>query len=351
MPIALLGAMSVLATGCANNNTGASTSNSSTTIKRLDGAGSSFVNPMMQEWTSVYQKEKGINVNYQSKGSGAGIAMMSKKLVDFGCSDAPLNEEQLQEAKKNGGEVVHVPLVMGGVVPAYNLSGLSKPIQFSGAVLADIFLGKIKKWNDPALVSLNNDLTLPDLEIAVVHRSDGSGSTYIWVDYLSKVSPDWKKTVGVGTSVNWPCGVGQKGTEGVSAHVQRTPGAIGYVELLYALQNKIPYGAVENAEHEFIQASLQSVTAAANGALTTIPEDLRYSLTNPAGRGAYPISGTVWAVVYIKQPDEKSRALVEFLRWLTHDGQKHVEELHYAKLPPGLVERADKKIERIAAGS
>jgi phosphate ABC transporter phosphate-binding protein len=317
---------------------------------RLNGGGSSFVYPMMSKWASVYDKEKGVKINYQSIGSGGGIQQMTAKTVDFGCTDAPMNEEQLQKARAEGGAVVHVPLVMGGVVPAYNVPGLAQPLHFTGPLLADIFLGKVKKWNDPALVANNPGAALPDKEIVVVHRSEGSGTTYIWADYLAKVSPEWKSKVGVSTSLNWPSGVGQKGNEGVAGHIARSDGSIGYIELIYARQNNIPYGAVRNHEGEFVSASLASVTAAAEGALTHIPDDLRYSITDAPGKGSYPISGTVWAVVYSNQPAGKGQMVVDFLRWVTHEGQEYAEALHYARLPEGLVQRATGKLDQIKVG-
>jgi phosphate transport system substrate-binding protein len=315
---------------------------------RLNGGGSTFVYPMMSKWASEYDKAKGVKVNYQSIGSGGGIQQMTAKTFDFGCSDAPMNAEQLEKAKQTSGEALHIPLVMGAVVPAYNLAGVSEPVQFTGPVLADIFLGKIKRWNDAALKKLNPNATLPDQEIAVVHRSDGSGTTYIWVDYLAKVSPEWKQKVGVGASVNWPTGVGQKGNEGVAGQVKRSAGSIGYIELIYAQQNNIAFGDVVNREGAPVRASLETVTAAAAGALSDIPEDLRYSITNAPGKDSYPISGTVWAVIYKQQPGGKGQRVVDFLRWCTHDGQQYAEELHYARLPTGLVERVEKKLDSVA---
>jgi phosphate transport system substrate-binding protein len=318
-------------------------------VDRLNAGGATFIYPMMSKWASEYDKAKGVKVNYQSIGSGGGIQQMTSKTFDFGCSDAPLNEEQLKKARETGGEAVHIPLVMGAVVPAYNLAEASEPLQFTGPVLADIFLGKIKRWNDAPLKELNPGVNLPDQEIAVVHRSDGSGTTHIWVDYLSKVSPEWKSKVGVGTSVNWPTGVGQKGNEGVAGQVKRSPGSLGYIELIYALQNNIPFGLVRNKEGVPVKASLESVTAAAAAALTEIPDDLRYSLTDAPGKDAYPISGTSWAILYVNQPADKAKAVVDFLRWATHEGQQYTAALHYARLPAGLVERLDKKLDQVRA--
>ena len=229
-------ALPVFAIGCGGGKS----------AKRLNAGGSTFVYPMMSKWASEYEKAKGAQVNYQSIGSGGGIQQMTAKTFDFGCTDSPMNEEQLKKCLDNGSEAVHLPLVMGAVVPVYSLAEVKEPLRFSGPVLADIFLGKIKKWDDQALADLNPGVTLPDKEISVVHRSDGSGTTYIWVDYLAKVSPEWSKKVGVGTSVNWPVGIGQKGNEGIAGQVKRSPGSIGYVELIYAIQTDIPYGVVKN---------------------------------------------------------------------------------------------------------
>jgi phosphate transport system substrate-binding protein len=258
-----------------------------------------------------------------------------------------MNEEQLGKARESGGEVVHIPLVMGAVVPAYNLPEIKAPLNFSGSVLADIFLGKITKWDDAALKALNPGVALPNEDIAVVHRSDGSGTTYVWVDYLSKVNADWKSKVGVGTSVNWPAGEGQKGNEGVAGQVRRTHGSIGYIELIYATQNAIQFGAVQNQSGAMVVPSLESITAAANGSLSNLPDDLRYSITNAAGKDSYPISGTTWAVVYVNQPADKGKKIVDFLHWVLKDGQQYAEGLHYAKLPKGLVARAEQKVDAI----
>ena len=318
--------------------------------KRLNAGGSTFVYPMMSKWTSEYDKAKGVQVNYQSIGSGGGIQQMTAKTFDFGCTDGPMNEEQLKKCREQGSEAVHIPLVMGAVVPAYNLEEAKDALRFSGPVLADIYLGKIKKWNDPALKELNPGAMLPDKDIIVIHRSDGSGTTYIWVDYLAKVSPEWKQKIGVGTSVDWPTGIGQKGNEGVAGQVRRSPDSIGYVELIYALQNNMKYGSVKNKEGAFINASLETVTAAASNSLSNIPDDLRYSITDAPGKESYPISGTVWAVIYEKQPAGKGKAVVDFLRWVTHEGQRYAEALHYSKLPEGLVRRLEKKLDEVQVG-
>ena len=312
---------------------------------RLNIGGASFIYPMMTKWAAEYKKAKGGLINYNSIGSGGGIQQMTVKTLDFGCTDAPMTDAKLEEAKKIGGEVVHIPLAMGAVAIAYKLDGVMKPIRFTGPVLADIYLGKLKKWNDKRLQEIQEQgVVLPDADIVVVHRSDGSGTTHIFTDYLAKVSPEWKKKVGVGTSLQWPAGVGMKGSEGVSGHVGRTAGALCYVELTYALQNKISFGAVKNKEGHFILAGLKSVTAAADGSLASIPDDLRYSITDAPGKDSYPIAGTNWAISYVNPPSGKGPAIREFLTWVTHEGQELCEALDYARLPASLVERVEKKL-------
>jgi phosphate transport system substrate-binding protein len=315
---------------------------------RLTGGGSSFVNPVMLRWAGTYYRSTGGKVDYSSTGSGNGVRQMVDGQNDFGCTDAPMNEQQLQKARSQGGEVLHIPLVMGAVVPAYNLPGVTQPLRFTGPVLADIYLGKVQRWNDPALAALNPGVSLPDQEIVVVRRSDGSGTTYIWSDFLAKVSPAWKEKVGVGTDLSWPVGIGAKGNPGVAGQVAQTPGAIGYIELLYALKSPdIQFGAVRNREGEFIRADLASVTAAA--AEVPIPDDFRYSLTDPPGRNAYPIAGTVWAVCYVRQPPAKARALYKFFRWVTSadDGQEPARKMGYAPLPPNLARRVHEALEKL----
>lgn len=318
---------------------------------RLNAGGSSFVNPMMSKWADEYNKAKKVEVNYQATGSGNGIQQMTAKTLDFGCTDAPMNEEQAAKCKEKGGDPVHIPLVMGAVVATYNLDEVGDAkLKFSGTVLADIYLGKIKKWNDKALADLNPGVKLPDKEIAVVQRSDSSGTTYIWTDFLSKVSPELKEKIGVSASPKWPVGVGQKGNDGVAGQVKRTPGGIGYVELIYALKSKLAFGLVKNKEGEFVEPSLESVTAAADGSLTDIPDDLRYSITDAPGKKSYPISGTVWAVLYGTQPAGRGKAVVDFLRWVTHEGQEMAAPLHYARLTKGLIDKIDKKLDGVTVG-
>lgn len=309
----------------------------------INAAGSTFVYPLMSRWTTEYQRvDPNVRINYQSIGSGGGIRQLIARTVQFAASDAPMTDEQLREA---GAPVVHIPLTMGAVVPTYNLPPLAHPIRFSPDVLAKIFLGQITRWNDPALKADNADLALPDLPIVVVHRSDGSGTTYVFTDYLSKVSPEWQQRVGRSTSVNWPVGLGGRGNEGVTGTVRQTPGAIGYVELTYALQNRLPVGWVRNSAGNFVAPNIDSVTAAAAAAVPTLPADLRYSITNAPGLRSWPISGTVWALVYANMPAGPERhAVVSFLRWALRDGQRFAAPLHYAPLPAELVTLAEAKL-------
>lgn len=308
----------------------------------LNGSGSSFVGPIMSRWSRDYEKAKGIKVNYTPVGSGGGIRQFLEKETDFGCTDAPLTEEQLQKAKAAGGEVLHIPLVLGGVVPAYNLEEVKEPLRFTGPVLADIFLGNIKKWNDPAIKELNSGVDLPSRDILVIHRADASGSTAIFSDFLVKVSKEWKERMGSGTTLRWPVGEGCKGNEEVAAAIHKTAGAIGYVELLYALQKRLQHGRVKNREGNFVQGSLEGVTAAAEQ--IEVPADLRFSLTYAAGKEAYPLSGCTWAILYVNPSSDRGKRLVDFLRWVTHDGQESVTDLYYARLPQRLVERVNEKL-------
>jgi len=303
---------------------------------RINGAGATFPNPIYSKWFAEYGKaHPTVQINYQSLGSGAGIRQMTEQTVDFGATDGPMSDDQLRNAP---GKIMHFPTVLGAVVPVYNIPNVATDLKFSGTVLADIFLGKITKWNDAAIAKLNEGVNLPSTDITVVHRSDSSGTSYIWVDYLSKTSPEFKKRVGVATAVNWPAGVGGKGNEGVAGLVKQTPGSIGYVELIYALQNKISYGTVQNMAGEFSKASVQSVTAAAAAAASQMPPDFRVSITNAPGKGVYPISSFTWILLYENPKDKaKSKALVDFMKWALSDGQKYADELGYAPLPEGVV--------------
>jgi len=303
---------------------------------QINGAGATFPYPIYSKWFSEYNKlHSNIQINYQSVGSGAGVQQVIKQTVFFGATDGPMTEEQQQNAP---GKILHFPTVLGAVVPVYNIPNVTAELKFSGPLLADIFLGKVTKWNDPAIVKLNAGVTLPATDITVAHRADGSGTTYIWVDYLSKVSPEWKTKVGINTSVKWPTGVGGRGNEGVASVVSQTPGAIGYVELIYALQTKTAYGAVQNMAGEFTKASVASVTAAAAAAATQMPADFRVSITNAPGKGVYPISSFTWLLLYENAKDKaQAKTMVDFLKWALADGQKFAPELGYAPLPEAVV--------------
>ncbi len=313
---------------------------------QINGAGATFPYPLYSKWFSEYNKmHPEIEVNYQSIGSGGGIRQLSNQTVFFGATDGPMTAEQMQNA---AGRIVHLPTVLGGVVPVYNIPDVTAELKFTGKLLADIILGKVAKWNDPAITALNPGVKLPANDITVAHRSDGSGTTYIFVDYLSKVSPDFKKTVGVATSVNWPVGVGGKGNEGVAGLVKQTPGSIGYVELIYAIQNKISYGSVQNMDGEFAVASLASVTAAASSASKAMPPDFRVSITNAQGKGVYPISSFTWLLFYESPKDkQRSKIMVDFMKWALTDGQKYCAELGYAPLPQEVVALEMEALKRI----
>ncbi len=311
----------------------------------LNGAGATFPYPIYSKWFSEYHKANpDVQINYQSIGSGGGIRQLLAGTVDFGASDGPMTDEQLKQAKV---PVLHLPTVMGSVVPAYNLAGLSGEIKFTPEALAGIYLGKITKWNDKALASANPGLNLPDKSIIVIHRSDGSGTTYCFTDYLSKISPEWKNGPGKSTSVNWPTGLGAKGNEGVAGMIRQMDGSIGYVELIYALQNKIQFGTVRNAAGIFVKASLDSTTAAA-ASLKTMPDDFRVSITNAPGKDAYPISTFTWLLIPAQFSDHaKGQAVVNFLNWMLENGQSMVQQLNYAPLPQTVAEKVRAKIKTI----
>lgn len=305
---------------------------------QINGAGATFPYPIYSKWFSEYNKlHPNVRINYQSIGSGGGIRQLTERTVFFGATDQPMTDDMIAKAE---GRVLHFPTVLGAVVPVYNLEGIDSPIKFTGSVLVDIFLGKIARWNDPAIAKINPGVRLPAQPITVVHRSDGSGTTFVWVDYLSKISAEWKEKVGASSSVNWPAGVGGKGNEGVAGLVKQTPGSLGYVELVYALQSKIPYGSVQNAAGEFVMPDVPSVTAAAAASLATMPADFRVSITNAPGPGAYPVSSFTWMLLY-EAPREKAQAavMVDFMKWALGDGQQMADDLGYAPLPGGLIER------------
>ena len=318
----------------------------------INGAGATFPYPIYSKWFDEYHKKNGsLQFNYQSVGSGAGIKQVTEGTVDFGATDGPMNDEQLKAfQEKRGGLVLHFPTVLGADVPTYNIPGVNASLNFTPEALAGIFLGKITKWNDPAIAEANKGVNLPskDNDIVVVHRSDGSGTTYIWTDYLSKVSDEWKNKVGKGTSPNWPVGLGGKGNEGVTGLIKQTPNSMGYVELIYAAQNSIPYGAVKNSSGSFVKADLASVSAAAAGTAKDMPADFRVSITNAPGKTAYPISSFTWLLIPQKFQDGAKRdAIKGFLKWMLSDGQGYTEGLSYAKLPKEVVEKEKKAIDTI----
>ncbi|MBV9888942.1 MAG: phosphate ABC transporter substrate-binding protein PstS [Acidobacteria bacterium] len=312
----------------------------------INGAGASFPYPVYSKWFDEYHKAHGnAQINYQSVGSGAGIKQVTEGTVDFGASDGPMNDDQMKAYQdKHGSPILHFPTVLGAAVPTYNIPGVSNTLNFTPEALAGIFLGRVTKWNDPLIASANKGVSLPAKDIVVVHRSDGSGTTYIWTDYLSKVSDDWKNKVGKGTSINWPVGLGGKGSEGVTGLVKQTPNSIAYVELTYAVQNNIAYGTVKNSAGSFVKADLASVSAAAAG-IKDMPADFRVSITNGAGKNAYPISSFTWLLIPSKFSDAaKGTAMKDFLKWALTDGQGLVEALSYAKLPKDVVAKELKAI-------
>ena len=315
----------------------------------LTGAGATFPNPIYTKWFDAYNKKTGVQVNYQSIGSGGGIRQFTEGTVDFGATDGPMNDDQIAAVK---GNVLHVPTVMGAVVLTYNLPDVgSTKLRFDGPTIAGIFMGSITKWNDKAIAKLNPDAKLPKSDIIVVHRSDGSGTSFIFTDFLSKVSSDWKDKVGKATSVNWPVGLGGKGNEGVTQQVKQTEGSIGYVELIYALANDLPYATVKNAAGEFVEASLASVTAAASSAKFEKNTDFRVSITNAPGKDAYPISSFTWLLVHPDMPDAaKAKAIRDFLKWMiTPEAQGMASELKYAPLPKEVVSLIDERLPSLKA--
>jgi len=311
----------------------------------LNGAGATFPYPMYSKWFSEYHKlHPDIEINYQSIGSGGGIRQVLAGTVDFGASDGPMSDAQLAQAKT---KILHVPTVLGAVVPAYNIPGITGEIKFTPDAIAGIFLGKITTWNDSAITSANPGINFPSQPIIVIHRSDGSGTTFIFTDYLSKVSPEWQSQVGKGTSVKWPVGLGGKGNEGVAGMVRQMQGSIGYIELIYAVQNKIPYGIVKNSAGDFVKASLESVTAAA-GSVKSMPADFRVSITNAPGKEAYPISSFTWLLIPAQSKDPaKGKILADFLNWMVDDGQKMTAELTYAPLPANVAAKVKVEIKQV----
>jgi len=314
--------------------------------QNINAAGATFPYPIYSKWFDEYHKlHPNVQINYQSIGSGGGIRQLMDKTVDFGASDGPMTDDQLKQASV---KILHFPTVLGADVPSYNVPGVSAELKFTPEALAGIYLGKVTKWNDPAIAGVNPGVKLPAEDIVVVHRSDGSGTTYIWTDYLSKVSDAWRAKVGKDTSVNWPVGLGGKGNEGVAGLVKQTPNSIGYVELIYAVQNNIPYGSVKNLAGEFVKASLTGVSAAAAGSATSMPDDFRVSITNAPGKAAYPISSFTWLLIPAQIQDAaKKAAIKDFLGWMMTSGQQLCEGLAYAKLPKEVIAKEQKAVAMI----
>jgi phosphate transport system substrate-binding protein len=347
-----LGALMLLAVACAkgdgSNSSTASSTASSGGGADLTGAGATFPYPIYSKWFSDYANATGIKINYQSIGSGGGVRQISEQTVDFGASDGPMSDEELAKAK--GGPILHIPTVLGADVITYNVPGVTAVLKLTPSVIADIFMGRIKKWNDTRLASLNPGVTLPNQDILVVHRSDGSGTTYIFTDYLDKVSPAWHTSVGKGKEVKWPVGLGGKGNEGVSGQVKQTPGAVGYVELAYAKQNNLPAALVRNKAGQYVGASVPAVTAAAAGVAQSLPAntDYRISIVDAPGAQSYPISSFTWLLIYQHQKDAvKGKKLVDFLNWAMTEGEKSAPTLDYAPLPTEMVTTVKAKIATI----
>lgn len=312
---------------------------------KLNGAGATFPYPMYSKWFNEYHTQHPeIEINYQSIGSGGGIRQVTAGTVDFGASDGPMTDEQLAASKA---KILHLPTVLGSVVPAYNIPGFKGELKFTPDVIAGIYLGKITSWNDPAIAKANPEAKLPNQGIIVVHRSDGSGTTYVWTDYLSKISPEWNTSVGKGTSVKWPTGLGAKGNEGVAGMIRQMDGAFGYVELIYAVQNNIAYGTVKNASGNFVKANLDSTTAAA-ASMKAMPADFRVSITNAPGKDSYPIASFTWLLVPAEWKDKgKEKVFVDFLNWMLEKGQSMTAELNYAPLPDSVKQKEREAIKTI----
>jgi phosphate transport system substrate-binding protein len=316
----------------------------------LNGAGATFPQPIYNKWFSDYAAKTGVKINYQSIGSGGGVRQITEQTVDFGASDAAMSDDELAKAK--GGALMHFPTVLGAVVLTYNVPEITQPLKASGPVIADIFMGKITKWNDARIAALNPGVTLPNSDILVVHRSDGSGTTFVWTDYLSAISPEWRTKVGKAKEVKWPVGIGGKGNEGVAGQVKQTPGSIGYVELAYAKQNQLPYAQVKNAAGNFVEPNINSITAAAAAANIPANTDYRVSIVNSPGPQAYPISSFTWLLIYRNQPDAaKAKKLKDFLRWAYSEGEAAAAALDYARLPEAMTTRLVARLDSIGGGS
>lgn len=359
LPLALV--VASIATACSSNSSQKGTAGSSTQAADgstarsgsgadLTGAGATFPYPIYSQWFHEYANQKGIQINYQDVGSGGGIKQLQEQTVDFGASDAPMSDAELAGAK--GGLVLHIPTVVGVVALAYNLPGVTQPLKLTGSLLADVFLGKVTKWNDTRIAALNPDVKLPASDILIVHRSEGSGTTFIFTDYLSSVSPAWKNGPGKGKEVQWPVGLGAKGSEGATGQIKQSPGAIGYTELAYAQQNKLQTALIQNAAGEFIAPSPESGSAAAAGAAAKFgpTTDYRVSIVNATGKGAYPIASFTWLLVYQHMPDAaKARKLADFVKWALTDGEKEAAALAYAPLPTDLASRLAARVDSVAA--
>ncbi|MDQ3516157.1 MAG: phosphate ABC transporter substrate-binding protein PstS [Gemmatimonadota bacterium] len=341
-------ALAALACTSSDKNDDAQVSESRSGSVDLTGAGATFPYPLYSKWFSDYATATGVRINYQSIGSGGGIRQLSEGTVDFGATDGPMSDEELSKAK--GGAIMHFPTVLGAVAIAYNLPNVTGELRLSGPVIAQIFLGTIKKWNDPKIVALNPGVTLPASDVLVVHRSDGSGTTYVFSDYLAAVSPAWASGPGRGKDVAWPVGLGGKGNEGVAGQIKQIPGAVGYVELAYAKQNNLPVASIQNAAGAFVAPSIEAVTAAAAGVGARLPAntDYRISIVNSPGADSYPISSFTWLLVYRQQADSvKARKLIDFMRWALTDGGKQAAALDYAPLPPAIAERLRQRLDSI----
>jgi phosphate transport system substrate-binding protein len=344
----IVGLSALALAACAGDKGKAGDSAAATSSGSVDltGAGATFPNPIYSTWFNRYAEKTGVKINYQSIGSGGGVRQIREQTVDFGASDGPMSDEEMSTAK--GGPIMHFPTVLGAVVMGYNLPEVQQKLKLSGDVIADIYLGKIKKWNDPRIATLNAGVTLPASDILVVHRSDGSGTTYVFTDYLAAVSPEWQRVVGRAKEVKWPTGIGAKGNEGVAGQVKQTPGSIGYMELAYAKQNNLAHASVRNAAGSFVEASIPSISAAAAGASLPPNTDYRVSIVNAAGAGAYPISSFTWLLIYRNQADaEKARKLKDFLRWAYTEGEAMAGALDYGPLPGNLAQRLTARLDSI----
>lgn len=343
-----ISAFSAIAVSC--SKPGASTAEPGKSSVRITGAGSTFAFPLYSKWSEAYKAvHPDVKIDYQPTGSGEGIRQVTEGNTDFGASDGPMNDDQIRTFReKRGCRILHFPTALGADVPTYNIPGVAAELKFTPNLLASIYLGHIRRWNDPELLKANPGVALPDAEIVVVHRSDGSGTTYVWADYLSKINEEWRAKVGTGTSVNWPVGLGGKGNDGVAEIVQKTANSLGYVELTYAIQNALQVGDVQNSSGVFMKANVKSVAAAAAEAASSMPDDFRLSITNAPGKNAYPIATYTWLLVPSRIEDTgKKTAILDFLRWSISDGQMFAEPLAYAQLPRAVIAKEQEAIVQI----